>query len=150
MVAPADPALASLVGARRRGFTEVADARGVRSEFFSWTTDRGDALERDLGEAMRAFPRERVGVFGYNDLSAMKSMTVAHKLGLAVPGQVAVIGVDNLEPARVLPVPLSTITYDPRAFGSLVLRRTAHWRPNSNAQTPTPEYRVIARESTLL
>jgi LacI family transcriptional regulator len=56
-------------------------------------------------------------IFAANDLSAMQTMHVAHVLGLDVPGDVSVVGFDNIPESAVTEPPLTTIDQSIQEMG---------------------------------
>ena len=48
-------------------------------------------------------------IFAANDLSAMQTLHVAHSLGLDIPGDVSVVGFDNIPESALVEPPLTTI-----------------------------------------
>ncbi|MCX6020111.1 MAG: LacI family DNA-binding transcriptional regulator [Chloroflexi bacterium] len=68
--------------------------------------------------ALMALPERPTAVFACNDLMALGCLMAANDLGLSVPGDVAIIGFDNIpEAARVYP-PLTTIAQFPKDMGA--------------------------------
>ena len=67
--------------------------------------------------ALMALPERPTAVFACNDLMALGCVLAAKELGLSVPGDVAILGFDNIpEAARVCP-PLTTVAQFPREMG---------------------------------
>ena len=56
-------------------------------------------------------------VFCYNDLVAIGLINALHELQLNVPGDVSVVGFDNIEYCRTLAVPLTTVSIPTYAIG---------------------------------
>ena len=56
-------------------------------------------------------------IFAANDLSAIQTMHVARSLGLAVPGDVSVVGFDNIPESAFTNPPLTTIDQSIQAMG---------------------------------
>jgi LacI family transcriptional regulator len=56
-------------------------------------------------------------VFAANDLSAMQTMHVARTLGLAIPGDVSVVGFDNIPESALIEPPLTTIDQSIQEMG---------------------------------
>ena len=61
-------------------------------------------------------------VFAANDLTAIRTMEVARSLGLDVPGDVSVIGFDNVPESVLATPPLTTISQPLREIGATALR----------------------------
>jgi LacI family transcriptional regulator len=73
---------------------------------------------REPARALLSRPDRPTAVFAANDLSAIGTMDVAAQLGLAVPGDLSVIGFDDIpEAARTTP-PLSTVRQPIQQMGA--------------------------------
>ncbi|MEV0788004.1 LacI family DNA-binding transcriptional regulator [Kribbella sp. NPDC050459] len=84
----------------RRGVPYVEVARG------NFTTDSG---ERAMAELLATVP-DADGVFAANDLMAVGALRVLHEHGRSVPDDVALVGFDDSEPARLARPRLTTIS----------------------------------------
>jgi len=90
------------------------------------------------------------GICAYNDETAMALIAGAARLGLRIPADLAIIGVDDI-PAAALTVPaLTTVGSDPLLLAGyltaiVIARITA--QPTPNRPTPTG-VRLIVRQST--
>lgn len=100
--------------ARERHFRQLLAARGL--EVTSLFVD-DDRFSPDLAALLRP-----VGIFAYNDITAAKVLSELHALGVQVPEQAAVIGVDNdpdiCENTRP---PLSSVDPDFEAAGRMAV-----------------------------
>ena len=73
---------------------------------------RGDWTRIGGAEAMRTLmrlPQRPDAVFCANDLMALGAIDVLHELGLDVPGDVAVMGFDDVDAATIVHPPLTTV-----------------------------------------
>ena len=128
---------------RREGFVErLADA-GFGCSVVGW--------QQDLDEWLRGLAKP-VGVMGFNDLAAQKVLASAARLGLDVPGDVAVIGVDDdpLFCAFSSP-PLSSVVTGTRRIGYLaaeLIDRMLSGEAAPEDPAPVPPVRVAVRRST--
>ena len=68
-------------------------------------------------ELFRDRPHRPTAVTCYNDLLAIGVMRALGELGLHVPGDVSVIGFDDIDMASYLPVPLTTVRVPKREIG---------------------------------
>jgi DNA-binding LacI/PurR family transcriptional regulator len=91
-------------------------------------------------------------VLGFNDLLALGAVRALHEAGKAVPGDVAVIGIDDIEDGRFSTPQLSTIAPDKdeisRVAVDFLLSRIA-----ADDDAPPPRervtaHRLVVREST--
>jgi DNA-binding LacI/PurR family transcriptional regulator len=77
-------------------------------------TESGERAMRTL----MALPTPPTAVFACNDLMALGCLMATNDLGLSVPGDVAIVGFDDIpEAARVCP-PLTTVAQFPREMGA--------------------------------
>lgn len=142
----------SVPGTRRRGFLEAMSAAGL---------DATGVVEAEMslpggytaGLQLLGHPARRpTAVFAASDELAFGLMRAAERLGIAIPGELSVIGVDGHEYAELFG--LTTIEQDPGDQGRLavevVLRLLgegdeADPLPHSGAPLPT---RLVVRSST--
>jgi DNA-binding LacI/PurR family transcriptional regulator len=85
-----------------------------------------------------------------NDLTAIGAMSALRELGLSVPGEVSVLGCEDIYMARFVNPPLTTIRFDRKSLGSMAfdqlerMSRAKHPR-GARGQLQT---RLIVRSST--
>ncbi|MFI8515611.1 LacI family DNA-binding transcriptional regulator [Streptomyces sp. NPDC085460] len=106
------PARFGCVRDRLEGFAEVLPPALVREGEFTWETGR-TAVEHALRQG-----HEFDAVFAHNDLIAAGAISALHAAGRTVPGDVAVVGFDDLPMARHTEPPLTTVRQPMRAMGS--------------------------------
>ncbi len=115
----------------------------------------GDARSEEQGyramNRLLAMEQRPDGVFCYNDEVAIGALRAILMAGLRAPGDIAVIGVDNIRYADLLRVPLSSVDQHSYKIGE----RAAQLALNSiEAEEPPPARRIVlpvelvAREST--
>lgn len=80
----------------------------------------GDDLER-LDAGFSALHVGLTDVFAFNDLVALGACRAARRLGLTIPGAVAVLGFDGLSLGELLDPPLTTIRIDRRRMAELAV-----------------------------
>jgi DNA-binding LacI/PurR family transcriptional regulator len=109
-----------------------------------WSTESGHQHGLTLGR--RA---EVTAIFAGNDQMALGAMRALHELGRDIPGDVSVVGFDDLEEAANFWPPLTTLRQDFDQVGRLaiqkLLRKVDGEQEHSNVVVPT---RLIVREST--
>lgn len=158
---------------RRHGHTRIAFVRGPNDSLSS--QDRaaayraflrekklpvrreymfmGDYSWQSGGEAVRmlmALPEPPTAIMTANDLMAIGCMREAQKMGLDVPGDVSVIGYDNLDLTNLCSPPLTTINQPKYEMGAKSVEFLLHCLGNDGtaagrkAVLPTE---VIERES---
>ena len=86
----------------------------------------------------------------FNDLCAIGALRALTELGLSVPGDVSVVGYDDIELAGFLPVPLTTVHVPTREMGrraaDLLLRQLAD--PDAATERVVLDAELVVRAST--
>ncbi|WP_414641169.1 LacI family DNA-binding transcriptional regulator [Baekduia sp.] len=70
------------------------------------------------GHALLTHPERPTAVLCDDDVLASGLIAAANQLGVDVPGEVAVVGFDDLDIARLTSPPLTTVHFDPEALGA--------------------------------
>ena len=109
------------------------------------------ALDRLVGEWLRALPKP-VAVLACNDARGQQLLRIAQEFGIDVPGEMAVLGVDNdaISCAMCHPA-LSSIEPDGEAMGhaaALALDSLLHKTASPGIQIKIPPLRIVERQST--
>jgi DNA-binding LacI/PurR family transcriptional regulator len=93
----------------RRALTEAALADGASCTRAAATNNRAGG--REAARQMLALAPERrpTGLLAMTDVLALGAIDAAHELGLTVPGDVSVVGFDDIEEAHRSSPPLTTI-----------------------------------------
>ncbi|WP_375389802.1 LacI family DNA-binding transcriptional regulator [uncultured Amnibacterium sp.] len=101
--------------ARQQGFEDELASHGLsalRCVQGDWTADAGHRAGLEL------LPdRQATAVFCSNDSTAIGLLHAAHELGVAVPGDLSVVGYDDIPEAAHLWPPLTTVRQDFAALG---------------------------------
>jgi len=96
----------------------IADLEDLRAEG-DWSAASGEAAFDTLYRHVRGIE----AVFASNDQMAQGALQVARRLGLDVPGDVAVVGFDDIPEAAYFCPPLTTVRQDVKALGALAVER---------------------------
>ncbi|PWD51520.1 LacI family transcriptional regulator [Serinibacter arcticus] len=72
--------------------------------------------------AMLALPDPPTAIFAGNDLSAMGILDTAHRLGVDVPGDLSVVGFDDVPEAAATRPPLTTVRQEIQQLGGHAVR----------------------------
>lgn len=111
-----------------------------------WTTDSGYRLGLALGRRP-----DVTAIFAANDQMALGAMRALHELGRGIPGEVSVVGFDDMEEARAFWPPLTTVRQDFAAVGRLSIQKLMsqidHGRPEPVDKTLVAT-QLVVREST--
>jgi len=141
---------ASTVDARITGFHEALWRHGMRTE--AEPVWRGSPLDVELVKKMLdgAGPEECTqGIVCANDVTAARLMQTLLALGLRIPEDISIVGIDDVKYASLLPVPLTTMQQNCSAIGVIamatMLERLEHPElPTREILLPT---RLVVRRS---
>ncbi len=136
----------STVDARESGYRQAMNARQV-------PFDQVNAVTLDAGNqtAVRAMMRTHNpdALVCANDRIAGRLMHTLKKLGVRIPADVRMVGIDDVDYAQLLPVPLTTYRQPTRQIGevalSMMLTRVAS--PDLPARDTRLRCELIVRES---
>lgn len=143
-IAP-DPALARFSIPRLEGFRSRAEAAGASVTVHPLSFE--DAAAASLAAAWQTGPRPD-GVFAYNDEYAMLVMRAIQDEGFAVPGDMAIVGADDLPLCTLLRPRLTSVAALGGATGSELAERI-HVLIQGGSWVPVEtRFRLIARESS--
>ena len=103
---------------RERGYREAHAAAGVDVDESllqpgAYESEQARQAARDLLQ----LPDPPTAVFAANDLSALSTLEVAAELGVDVPGQLSVVGFDNIPESAMAHPPLTTVQQPIRQMG---------------------------------
>lgn len=101
-----------------RNTLEAAGIVPPEPRYGDWTTDSGYRLGLELG----ARP-EVTAIFAANDQMALGAMRALHELGRDIPGEVSVVGFDDMDEARSFWPPLTSVHQNFREVGRLAMER---------------------------
>lgn len=95
-------------------------------------------------------PDRPTAVFAANDLTAIRTIEVANELGLDVPGDVSVIGFDDVPDASQFRIPLTTIAQPLSAMGRAAMELLLRLLAGAELAEPrlTLDTSLVVREST--
>lgn len=137
---------------RERGFRDALAAIGRECSCFKSPTEPDDRIDRTrLADWLQSLPKP-AAVMAFYDPLAVQVLDACRELGIAVPGQVSVLGVDNdgLLCEFATP-PLSSIQPDHERAGYLAAREL-HALMSSARRKPrtlvSPVIGIVEREST--
>jgi len=114
----AETNVANTVEARITGFLEALRSYGVSPERDPvWRGSPAD--EAFVRRLLGAFHPE--GIVCANDLTAARLMQTLQGLGVRIPEEVRIVGMDDVKYASLLPVPLTTIHQDCAGIGAVAM-----------------------------
>ena len=79
----------------------------------------------EIGLSLAADTDHPDAIFAYNDLTALGFQKAVMEKGLHIPGDIAIVGFDNIDAADTAPVPLTTVHQPTEQIGELAVRVVA-------------------------
>jgi DNA-binding LacI/PurR family transcriptional regulator len=172
-VAAARVATTHLLDSGRRAVAAIGTGEGISNTgrlrlrgYRAALTDAGRPLEDELLGDVRWYHRpdghaamhellarrpDIDGVFCFNDLLAIGALRALREAGRAVPGDVAVVGFDDVEDCRYTDPPLTSIAPDKAAIAAtaldLLIARMGASGP-VEPQEVFPPYELVVRQSS--
>jgi GntR family transcriptional regulator, arabinose operon transcriptional repressor len=141
-----DAEAANTVDARIAGFHEALRSHGVVPQ--NDPVWRGSAQDESFVRRMLDTSRPE-GVVCANDLTAACLMQTLLALGVSIPEEVRIVGMDDVRYASLLPVPLTTIHQDCAGIGAAamatMLQRIEH--PELPVRDVLVPFRLVVRRS---
>ncbi|MBN2295744.1 MAG: GntR family transcriptional regulator [Pirellulales bacterium] len=137
---------ASTIDARIEGYRTALFEKGIISQP-DWTHKTGKIDEMFVKTILEAGPPEAI-VCG-NDFTAAEVMRDLLKLGVRVPEDIAIVGIDDLKYASALSVPLTTIHQPCTAIADAAVD-TMIWRISNPTEPPRAvllDFKLVVRES---
>ena len=144
---------------RLNGFSEAIEAAGFQLTIlpplhelkgFKWQGNWEKNLTR-IATALAALPKPSA-VFCYNDCAAANVLSVCQELGIAVPEEMAICGVDNDELlCEAVTVPLTSVVHDLESVGyqgAALLERLMNGEVAPSDIPRIPPKGIIFRKST--
>lgn len=101
-------------------------------------------------ESLLSLPDPPTAIFAANDITALAVMDVALDMGLSIPGDVSIVGFDDIPEALAAPVPLTTVRQPLQAMGAeamAMLLDLVHGIELTHTHVRMPAT-LIVREST--
>lgn len=103
---------------RERGYREAHAAAGVAIDETLLAAGAFDPEQaRDAARTLLRLPVPPTAIFAANDISALATLEVAAELGVEVPGQLSVVGFDNIPESALSHPPLTTVQQPMRQMG---------------------------------
>jgi LacI family transcriptional regulator len=136
---------------RRIGYEKALRAAGlpVREDYFL-CTEYSIQESYNKFKALMGMPEPPTALFTYSDLLAIGAIRAAADLGLSIPGDVSIIGYDDIELASYSVPRLTTIYQDKKQIGELAVSQIL--KHIQNPDLPPEEIvlstRLVIREST--
>jgi DNA-binding LacI/PurR family transcriptional regulator len=142
-------------GLRLTGYTQALEEAGIEYDeelvgySAPWFRSNGAEVMTEMLERTRDF----TAVFALNDLLAFGAMRVMQEHGISIPGDVSVLGFDNLEEAKYSIPSLSSLepgkeAIAQKAVATLIERMNLEDMGSIPAREIEVDFEIIEREST--
>lgn len=131
---------------RRIGFMEEAQQRGIAAEIFLLESDSSQKPLNTLIPKLSEFD----GVFAWNDTVAVEILHGFHRSGIQVPGDVNLIGFDNVHISQIFIPAITTIGQQIQAMGrkAVEMLMAAIAEPQLKEAVCVLDVELIKRETT--
>jgi LacI family transcriptional regulator len=135
---------------RRRGYEQALQDHGISDTYLTRCTLQPDEATKATRELLETNPHV-TAIFGCNDEVSIAAIHAARKVGRKVPEHLSVIGFDDIEFARYVTPPLTTMRIDKVMIGRKAVQLLL-WRmrnPNAAHVTITVHSPLIERASVV-
>jgi LacI family transcriptional regulator len=144
------PGYASSARHRQAGYRTALAESGVPIDE---SLSTGDAFSIEAGEIagrnLLDRPDRPTAIFAVNDNTAIGVMAAAHALGLRIPGDLSLVGYNDIPIVSRLPVPLTTVRVPFQQIATNALELLREAGNGSNPRTLVAQPTLIPRESTV-
>ncbi|MFI9561470.1 LacI family DNA-binding transcriptional regulator [Nonomuraea endophytica] len=148
------PGQPQAAGRRHEGYANALDAYGIPFDPALVVSPQGSHSPEDVAKGvdeLLAKAPDIDAIFCLNDRVALGAIRALITRGMRVPSDIAVVGIDDIEAARLTTPSLTTIAPDKAAIARTAVEMLAEriGGTDAPARRVTAEARLIARESTL-
>lgn len=109
--------------ARRRGYAKAMQAHGLAASMRVVPGSYAEEGGYDGARQLLATGAPPTAIFAANDLAAVGAMSALHEAGLAVPGDVSLVGYDNTHLAAIRHIGLTSVNQPRFEMGQLATTR---------------------------
>ena len=140
----AGPAESAATSERRAGVLDAIAATGLPAGSVAVAHSRGDFASGETAAAalLAATPRP-TGLICYNDLVAAGALKAARAAGLSVPGDLSVVGFDDVPLAAMLEPPLTTVAQPVAEMATWAVERISERIEAFDRGEPPPGPEVV-------
>lgn len=123
------------------------DETWIRLPESDYRTHSDDVI---IGQALmlEALAADITAVFCYNDMIAVGALMACHMRGIAVPGQISIVGYDDVEIANYVMPPLTTIHQPKLRLGEIAMQMLLDIIDGKPVQSQVLATELVARAST--
>lgn len=133
--------------ARYRGYKDICREYGLEEQCIECKYSYHDGLAK-AKELLKEFP-DVDGIIACNDMAAISVYKVLHKAGIEVPGQIQLIGFDNIDLSWIMSPELTTVAQPVELMGKKAMETIlAGIDRKSSKGEYTFDVKLIQRETT--
>jgi DNA-binding LacI/PurR family transcriptional regulator len=134
---------------RWRGYCRALRAAGIEpDEQLRVDADPSEQAGREAVEELLRRSARFDAVFAASDVAAIGAMHALQKLGRDIPGEVAIVGFDDIPAASLSSPPLSTVRQDWRCAGEALVEAAVDAIEFGATKTQLLPVRLIVRDSS--
>ncbi|GAB3927768.1 hypothetical protein GCM10027613_44020 [Microlunatus endophyticus] len=139
---------------RLKGYRTALRAAGIRAEpelEISCGNWYADGAATSFGAFLDQRDHDRPdAVVCMTDTLALGVISAVHRRGLSVPGDISVVGYDNIADAASMEPPLTTVHFDKQVFAETAIRVLTNRisEPDRPTMSVTLPHRIVRRAST--
>lgn len=143
------PADSPLTRDRLAGAQQAAEDRGLAANLIVETGDFSIESGRSAAMALFARAKRPTAIFCFSDEMAIGTLAAARTAGIACPGELSVIGFDDIQMARYVDPPLATVRQPMAEIGRKTVELLVEILSGRQVQpvSATLPYELISRES---
>lgn len=134
---------------RWRGYCRALRAAGIEPDpKLCVDAEPSEQAGRDGVEELRRRAVEFDAVFASSDVAAIGAMHALQKIGRAIPGEVAIVGFDDIPAASLSSPALSTVRQDSRKAGETLVEAAVEAVEYGNARSQLLPVKLVVRDSS--
>jgi LacI family transcriptional regulator len=139
---------------RERGYRQALGAAGLEvAQDLVLVGAYDPAVSRQRARQLLTRPDPPTAIFAANDMSALATMDLAAELGLDVPGDLSVVGFDNIPESALATPPLTTVSQPVRQMGRRaieLLLQLVRGEPVAASHITLPTELIVRRSTRAL
>ena len=137
---------------RRNGFIKAMDEAGIEYDETDWfEMDFSLSAGYKAGKYITALDRKPTAICAANDQLAIGMMLAFQEVGINIPGDISITGMDDIEYARLISPSLTTVKNDPVPISEYLINKLIRLIDDNEEDIPFDKNasgEVIEREST--
>jgi LacI family transcriptional regulator len=134
---------------RRQGYAAVLQEQGLPARA-EWAIAPPAGEDIDAGRLSLAalLPFAPTAILAYNDVTAVGILLEARDRGMSIPGQLSVVGFDDIELTRYVTPALTTVNQPKQAMGQAAVDKVLSLLAGQETQDLVLPCHLVVRQST--